>query len=193
LLNASRGEVIASDALRGLSRERLALDVYPQEPSVDPQWVTGALFSTPHVAGGTHEAKWTATDTLLRQLSLPGLPKRERNLISEPITIAGGLDEDLVRVEKGVGDVLAAGTGLMACVQRWQEAMGETLSAPERAALFEDHRRKARREPLQGLPVFVDASVGGRESWVARLAAHGISLCTREDAAIYVEDAKIPS
>ena len=193
LLNASRGEVIHPAAFAVVPKERLALDVYPQEPSVDSRWVSAALFSTPHVAGGTHQAKRRATGALLQQLDLPALPKRERPMVAQRIVLQVSRDGDLLSVEKGVGEILAAGTGLLACCQRWQREMREGLSDGERATIFEDHRREARRESLRGLRVFLDESVGERSLWTSRLEAHGVVFASREDAAICVEAEKVPS
>jgi len=61
LINASRGEVVDNSALveylQQGSAAQVVLDVYENEPSVDPRLVRDCLLATPHIAGHSLEGK----------------------------------------------------------------------------------------------------------------------------------------
>lgn len=62
LLNASRGEVINEHDLLQYSKHLcLCLDVYANEPSINPKLLNSAHLSTPHIAGYATESKARAT------------------------------------------------------------------------------------------------------------------------------------
>src|SRR5262245_37882537 len=73
LINAARGEVLdAGAALAALARNHLgglALDVFDPEPSRRTWPDDSRLILTPHVAGGTHEARACIGDLLWEKLS----------------------------------------------------------------------------------------------------------------------------
>ena len=68
IINASRGEVAQTEALL---REDLtvAVDVWENEPNIDPRLVEKAIVTTPHIAGYSIQGKANATALAVRQLS----------------------------------------------------------------------------------------------------------------------------
>lgn len=73
LINASRGPVLADDALLARLRQpdppRCVLDVWEFEPAVPPALLECVQFGTPHIAGYSHDAKLAATVMLAKALS----------------------------------------------------------------------------------------------------------------------------
>jgi len=71
LLNTSRGSVIANRDLRQALGKRhdlqVVLDVWEQEPNLDPALLDQVCLATPHIAGYSIEAKLNATSSLLTQ------------------------------------------------------------------------------------------------------------------------------
>ncbi|MCS6771049.1 MAG: 4-phosphoerythronate dehydrogenase [Kiritimatiellae bacterium] len=65
LINASRGEVVDEDCLLlALEKGWLAetvLDVYENEPAIDPRVVRSAFLATPHIAGYSYEGRVRGT------------------------------------------------------------------------------------------------------------------------------------
>lgn len=74
LLNSSRGEVVDTQALAA-SGLQYVLDVWEQEPDLDPQVLQKALLATPHIAGysaqGKANASSMAVEALARHFALP--------------------------------------------------------------------------------------------------------------------------
>lgn len=68
LINASRGGVADGPALLAAIRSGalggVALDVWPDEPDVDPEMVRAVRLATPHIAGYSTEGKLAATETM---------------------------------------------------------------------------------------------------------------------------------
>ncbi|MDE6070895.1 MAG: 4-phosphoerythronate dehydrogenase, partial [Alistipes sp.] len=60
LLNSSRGEVVDGHALLACGRA-CALDVWEQEPCLDPALLARATLATPHIAGYSEQGKATAS------------------------------------------------------------------------------------------------------------------------------------
>lgn len=57
-LNAARGEVVDAAALSAhCSRLRVGIDVWTNEPRIDPELAQRVWLATPHIAGHTREAK----------------------------------------------------------------------------------------------------------------------------------------
>lgn len=79
LINSSRGEVAETSALRmALKTGRLAgaiLDVWENEPDVDPELISEAYIATPHIAGYSTDGKANGTamvvNSLCRHFGLP--------------------------------------------------------------------------------------------------------------------------
>jgi erythronate-4-phosphate dehydrogenase len=84
LINASRGEVLDTGALRdclsGGTAARFVLDVWEGEPAIDPSIVASPAvqLATPHIAGYSWDAKWKATHMLLEAMQVQGLAQAER-------------------------------------------------------------------------------------------------------------------
>jgi erythronate-4-phosphate dehydrogenase len=72
LINASRGPVLANDALLARLRQpdapRCVLDVWEFEPAVPPALLESVQLGTPHIAGYSHDAKLAATAMLAKAL-----------------------------------------------------------------------------------------------------------------------------
>jgi len=73
LINSSRGEVIAGDALKdALSEELLAgavVDVWEKEPEIDISLMHMTFIATPHIAGYSADGKANGTSMVVRDLS----------------------------------------------------------------------------------------------------------------------------
>jgi len=73
LINSARGDVMAYAALHEYlltdKRADLVLDVYPQEPDIDPQLAERVLLATPHIAGHTLEGKLRGSLMIARSLA----------------------------------------------------------------------------------------------------------------------------
>ncbi len=87
LVNAARGAVLDADAAMRWRREgegRLAFDVFPDEPAVDPPLVAAADIATPHVAGHALDGKLLGTqmvyDALCAWLGHPATWRHESRL-----------------------------------------------------------------------------------------------------------------
>jgi erythronate-4-phosphate dehydrogenase len=64
LVNTSRGDVVDGDALLAelrANRIQAALDVWPNEPRIDPALLTASTVATPHVAGYSDDGKRNGT------------------------------------------------------------------------------------------------------------------------------------
>ena len=74
LINASRGEVLESEATRG-EDVRFAVDVWEREPHIDSELLGKAIVTTPHIAGyslqGKANASAMAVHAVARHFSLP--------------------------------------------------------------------------------------------------------------------------
>lgn len=81
LINSSRGEVVDGDALKtALKSRRLltaALDVWENEPEIDPELAALVEIATPHIAGYSVDGKANGTSAavrfIARQLGIPAL------------------------------------------------------------------------------------------------------------------------
>ncbi|MFI3278404.1 MAG: 4-phosphoerythronate dehydrogenase [Rikenellaceae bacterium] len=68
LINASRGEVVCSKALKASTLD-FALDVWEREPNIDAELLQRALVSTPHVAGYSVQGKANATSIVVGDIA----------------------------------------------------------------------------------------------------------------------------
>lgn len=83
LINAGRGEVIDTSALKArLQADNpplVALDVWENEPAIDPELVEKTWLATPHIAGYSLEGKVRGTEMIYQALShFLGLPIRKK-------------------------------------------------------------------------------------------------------------------
>jgi erythronate-4-phosphate dehydrogenase len=83
LINTSRGEVIESavllERLQAPNAPTVVLDVWEQEPRVNPQLVDRVWLATPHIAGYSLEGKVQGTEMVYQSLCrFLGLPARKK-------------------------------------------------------------------------------------------------------------------
>jgi len=110
LINASRGEVVDTEALKdALYIERLTgvvLDVWENEPEIDRHLLEMAFLATPHIAGYSTDGKVNGTAMSVRALSrFFGLPLNDwyPSVIPEPaepvisVSTKGKSDEEIIR------------------------------------------------------------------------------------------------
>lgn len=73
IINTSRGEVADNQALKNaLEKKKLAgavLDVWENEPSIDPDLLSKCAIGTPHIAGYSADGKAKGTSMIVRELS----------------------------------------------------------------------------------------------------------------------------
>ena len=73
LLNAGRGEVVATEVLLALQAKRpdirLVLDVWENEPAIDRALLKLAYLATPHIAGYSQDGKWQGLLQVARSLA----------------------------------------------------------------------------------------------------------------------------
>lgn len=83
LINASRGAIIDTQALLQYGKHlRWCLDVWENEPHIDPAVLTNACIATPHIAGYSRQSKIRGIDMIYRIACAKGLltPKRSPTL-----------------------------------------------------------------------------------------------------------------
>ena len=74
IINASRGEVAATEALLA-APQTLLLDVWEHEPEIDARLLEKALVATPHIAGYSAQGKANASSMVVRAVAEEfGLP-----------------------------------------------------------------------------------------------------------------------
>ncbi|GHD46271.1 4-phosphoerythronate dehydrogenase [Marinobacter persicus] len=83
LINSGRGEVIDTEALKARLKQDdaplVALDVWENEPAIDPELVGLVWLATPHIAGYSLEGKVRGTEMIYQALSKHlGLPVRKK-------------------------------------------------------------------------------------------------------------------
>jgi erythronate-4-phosphate dehydrogenase len=73
LINSSRGEVIDSEKLKQFlisgKPESVVLDVWENEPRIDPELLDKAFYGTPHIAGYSSDGKANGTKMSVQALS----------------------------------------------------------------------------------------------------------------------------
>lgn len=76
IINAARGGIVNEEALLASQQDLIyCTDVYLNEPSIDKRIINKATLCTPHIAGHSLEAKWTAVAMVSEKLhALLGLP-----------------------------------------------------------------------------------------------------------------------
>lgn len=114
LINAGRGELVATDVLLELHEARpdlsLVLDVWEREPQIDQALLDVVRFGTAHIAGYSYDGKLRATemlrDSLCKALDLE-LEDRGSPLPALDVDVPAGLDtgEILCLLVKRVYDV----------------------------------------------------------------------------------------
>lgn len=145
LINAGRGEVIDSAALLHRLEQSdaplVALDVWEQEPGINPDLVEKTWLATPHIAGYSLEGKMQGTEMVYQAMcQCMGLPVRKKagQFLPEPalskLSFTSAAEEDA-----------AVRTALLACYdpRRDDARLRLTLQGnpTERAAEFDRLRR----------------------------------------------------
>jgi erythronate-4-phosphate dehydrogenase len=145
LINTGRGEVIDTAALR----ERLdqanaplvALDVWEQEPRINPELVDRVWLATPHIAGYSLEGKIQGTEMIYQAISrFLGLPTRKQagQFLPQPAL-------SKVSFTSAADERAAIRIALRACYDPRQDdaRLRSTMRAPadERGAAFDRLRR----------------------------------------------------
>ncbi|MFZ5940520.1 MAG: 4-phosphoerythronate dehydrogenase [Bacteroidota bacterium] len=73
LINSSRGEVVDPEVLRVFLKQgkfgAVVLDVFDNEPNIDPEILAGLSIATPHIAGYSTDGKANGTSMVVRALS----------------------------------------------------------------------------------------------------------------------------
>lgn len=68
IINASRGEVASTEALRKAT-QRLCIDVWEREPNIDLALLDKAFIATPHIAGYSAQGKANASSIVVRAIA----------------------------------------------------------------------------------------------------------------------------
>ncbi|MDI9245707.1 4-phosphoerythronate dehydrogenase PdxB [Marinobacter sp. CHS3-4] len=152
LINTSRGEVIDTSALiRRLSEANpptVALDVWENEPRINPELVEQAWLATPHIAGYSLEGKVQGSEMIYHALSrFMGLPVRKKagQFLPEPAL-------SKLSFTSAANEMDAAWVAIRSCCdpRRDDARLRRTLSlsADERGQAFDRLRRQypVRRE-----------------------------------------------
>ena len=110
LINTSRGEVIETQSLKGAIRSGIIagviLDVWENEPDIDPELLSSAFIATPHIAGYSVDGKANGAamvvNSLCRHFDLPlvdwypsGVPEPENPHLT--IACSGKSEEEIIR------------------------------------------------------------------------------------------------
>ncbi|MBI5010653.1 MAG: 4-phosphoerythronate dehydrogenase PdxB [Bacteroidia bacterium] len=109
-INSSRGEVVETQAVKRALRSGLIkgaiLDVWQNEPDIDPELLSEAFIATPHIAGYSTDGKANGTsmvvDALSRHFNLPLTGWYPKNVPPPEVPVlemrgTGRSDEDIVR------------------------------------------------------------------------------------------------
>jgi erythronate-4-phosphate dehydrogenase len=145
LINTSRGEVIDTSALvqrlAGPNAPTLALDVWENEPRINPELAELAWIVTPHVAGYSLEGKVQGSEMIYQALSrFMGLPVRKKagQYLPEPAL-------NKLSFTSAASEMDAANVAIRACCDprrddaRLRQSLN--LSADERGQAFDRLRR----------------------------------------------------
>lgn len=152
LINTSRGEVIDTSALverlAGPNAPTVALDVWENEPKINPELAELAWIVTPHIAGYSLEGKVQGTEMIYQALSrFMGLPVRKKagQYLPEPAL-------SKLSFTSAAGEMGAANVAIRACCdpRRDDARLRQSLNLPadERGQAFDRLRRQypVRRE-----------------------------------------------
>ncbi|MDN6318390.1 MAG: 4-phosphoerythronate dehydrogenase PdxB [Marinobacter sp.] len=145
LINAGRGEVIDGTALQARLNQAdaplVALDVWEQEPQINPELVDKVWLATPHIAGYSLEGKVQGTEIIYQAMSrFMGLPIRKQagQFLPEPVL-------SKVSFTSSADEYAAIRIALRACYDPRQDdaRLRHAMAAPadERGAAFDQLRR----------------------------------------------------
>jgi len=167
VINASRGEVLTAAALENPRGPTFALDVHRSEPTPDPATLPRIAVATPHVAGSTHEAKWEASASLVRQLAAalhvePPAP---------PVVPGSGQEVRCPSLERGVQPAILE---VLEEVTRLSRVEREFRNGPHSASSFLELRRNSLRRALQGVRIRGVGEANVPMDFTRGLKAHGL-------------------
>ncbi len=145
LINAGRGEVIDGTALQARLNQAdaplVALDVWEQEPQINPELVDKVWLATPHIAGYSLEGKVQGTEIIYQAMSrFMGLPIRKQagQFLPEPVL-------SKVSFTSSADEYAAIRIALRACYDPRQDdaRLRHAMAAPadESGAAFDQLRR----------------------------------------------------
>lgn len=146
LINSGRGEVIdgaaLSERLTQADAPLVALDVWEQEPRIDPELVSQIWLATPHIAGYSLEGKVQGTEMIYQAVSrFLGLPARKKagQFLPEPAL-------SKVSFTSAADEQAAIRVALRACYDPRQDdaCLRHTVGLPEaaeRGAAFDRLRK----------------------------------------------------
>lgn len=166
LLNTSRGPVIDNAALAQRpygEGPAMVLDVWENEPAIDPALFRRCRLGTPHVAGYSREGKLRGTARLYQAFcEWQGLPVEQASVVPPEATIRQSVEnvEDMLALLRGRYDL-----------RRDHNALHAALEEPDPAAAFDALRKNYPvRHECAGL------QVQGRvtESWRSLLNVLGV-------------------
>jgi erythronate-4-phosphate dehydrogenase len=139
-INTSRGSVVDEPALLA-SRDRLGglvLDVWENEPAIDPDMLAAAQIATPHIAGYSFDGKVRGTDMISRAASeFFGIDRDwsgERYLAEEGATVV------LAQSRDPLGDAVGRAYPIMEDDRRLRETLG--MDASQAAIRFDLLRKE---------------------------------------------------
>ena len=191
LINASRGDVFNfSDEAKVESKNLIALDVFPGEPSIAPSLVRLARLASPHVGGNTHAAKKNATRMLLEKASeLYGIPLPPEASDTQRFGDSAATCR-LVNVRKTMSveeafAVIANGIHGLADLFKEFRSANAFCTQEESETVFKEFRLKSRRRSFQRTPVSFES--GPEREWEQAFKAHGIQVVGRERALLHVK------
>lgn len=141
ILNAGRGETLATQDLLDLKSQRpdieLVLDVWENEPRVDPALAGQCLFATPHIAGYSADGKLKGLHQvaaeLARHLGLAFVPPAPPADLRDGVRIHLQGQTAAEKIRRGIGEVY----DICSDDRRFRQSLTES----DPAAAF-DHLRK---------------------------------------------------
>lgn len=170
LVNSSRGPVVDNAALKSVLSDGLlkaaVLDVWEEEPELDPELVGMLDIATPHIAGYSADGKANGTAAAVRTVSeVLGLPLTSWSPAAVPAPVGGSLDFTIDCGGKSCQQVLTEAVLYTYDVREDDAALRSDL------ALFETLRGDypVRREPH----AFRLTLAGGTEELARRARALG--------------------
>lgn len=169
LLNAGRGEVLATVALLALAAARpdirLVLDVWEHEPNIAAELVAVCALATPHIAGYSQDGKWSGLMQVARALSEHlGIALAD---VAPPLATAPAVE---LNTTGNRADALRALVLGAYDIRRDDQRLREALSVGQAGVAFDELRRRypVRRE-ISAVRVIAKTALPGelREALVA--------------------------
>ena len=178
LINSSRGAVVDCTALERSLENGLpkgcVLDVWENEPNIDPDLLEQVDAGTPHIAGYSYDGKVNGTRQIFEAAAAHFGSKAVWDptpLLPEPgvpvMTVYPDEPDALVRAVRAVYDIMEDDAGLRSTL---------SLAAPERGAAF-DRLRKGYRQRREFFNTRIELAHPD-EALAAQLAGIGFNVAT---------------